>query len=128
MTDSQKKIMRMLVDKYKLEKDHVFIHQHYTILKREAIDIIQAKEGIEIEYEWIANTPDLKTVVLKAVGRKGETIIETFGEASPANNKNAYPISMAEKRAMSRIVLKLAGVYGKFVMGEDESEEFKEQK
>lgn len=35
---------------------------------------------------------------------------------------------MAEKRAMSRIVLKLTGFYELGVMSEDESEDFKEDK
>ena len=36
------------------------------------------------------------------------------------NNRNAYPVAMAEKRAMSRAVLKLAGLYKFNVYGEDE--------
>ena len=44
---------------------------------------------------------------------------------TPKNNKNAYPVAMAEKRAMSRIVLKLAGFYENGFFGEDESDDFK---
>ena len=36
-----------------------------------------------------------------------------------------YVVEMAEKRAMSRAVLKLAGLYSLGVFGEDESESFK---
>ena len=38
----------------------------------------------------------------------------------PKNNRNAYPIAMAEKRALSRVVLKMAGFYELGVYGEDE--------
>ena len=36
----------------------------------------------------------------------------SFGEASPKNNKNAYPYAMAEKRAKDRVILKLVGLAG----------------
>jgi len=47
------------------------------------------------------------------------------GEASPKNNKNAYPWAMAEKRAKDRVVLKLSGIAG-LVYSEDEADDFKE--
>lgn len=43
----------------------------------------------------------------------------SMGEASPKNNKNAYPWAMAEKRAKDRVVLKLVGIHG-LVYSEDE--------
>jgi hypothetical protein len=126
MTQKQKDTLRYLADTYGLSKDHVFVHKHYTILNRAAIDKIQLAAGISIDYYLEYNSQDLKCAVIKATGTNKEGVtLQTFGEASPANNQNAYPIAMAEKRAMSRIVLKLAGVYGQFVFGEDESEEFK---
>ena len=47
---------------------------------------------------------------------------ESSSESSKANNRNAYPIAMAEKRALSRAILKLTG-YGGIVYGEDEIDE-----
>jgi hypothetical protein len=44
------------------------------------------------------------------------------GEASPKNNKNAYPWAMAEKRAKDRVILKLVGLHG-LVYSEDEMAE-----
>ena len=61
------------------------------------------------------------------VEKKDENYIATFGESSPLNTSNKYPVAMAEKRAMSRAVLKLTGFYELGVFGEDESEEFKKQ-
>ena len=60
-----------------------------------------------------------------------DNIIQTFGSALKGNsfkdgNTNTwYVMEMAEKRAMSRAVLKLAGLYSLGVFGEDESESFK---
>ena len=45
--------------------------------------------------------------------------IESFGECSPKNNRNTYSIATAEKRALSRVVLK-AATYELGVYGEDE--------
>ena len=78
-----------LYHKYELSKDDFFKHQHYTIITRQGIDKIQAREQIQIDCQsW-------------------------------------YVAEMAEKRAMSRAVLKLTGFYELGVMGQDESDSFK---
>jgi hypothetical protein len=51
--------------------------------------------------------------------------METFGESAPDNTRQKYPVAMAEKRALSRVVLKLSGLYEVGVFGEDESDDFK---
>lgn len=43
------------------------------------------------------------------------------GEASPKNNKNAYPWAMAEKRGKDRVILKLVGLHG-LVYSEEEGD------
>ena len=43
------------------------------------------------------------------------------------NTTTWYVMEMAEKRAMSRAVLKLTGFYELGVFGEDESEDFKKE-
>lgn len=48
----------------------------------------------------------------------------SIGEAAPANNKNAYPWAMAEKRAKDRVILKLIGLHGD-VYSEEEADDFK---
>ena len=100
-------------------------YKFYTIITRSGIDKIQAVQSIDIQYEIVNLSDDHKHCLIKALGKKGDKIIQTFGECSPQNNSNAYPVSMAEKRAMSRIVLKLAGFYELGVFGEDESDDFK---
>ena len=114
---------------YGLEKEDVFKHQHYVIITRSGIDKIQAIENITIDYEVINCERDF--CVVKANALKGEASIQTFGSAlkgksyADGNCTNFYVMEMAEKRAMSRAVLKLTGFYELGVFGEDESEDFK---
>jgi hypothetical protein len=115
--------------KYNLTKDDIFKHQHFLIITRSGIDKIQALEGIEIDYEVINCERDF--CVVKAHAKKGEAFIQTFGSAlkgegfKDGNCNTWYVMEMAEKRAMSRAVLKLTGFYELGVFGEDESESFK---
>lgn len=114
-----------LYKQYELTPDDVFKHKHYTIITRSGIDKIQAKAEVDIKYALNYNSPDNKCVIIQAYATMGDKMIQTFGESSPANTTNAYPVAMAEKRAMSRAVLKLTGFYAAGAMGEDESEDFK---
>ena len=109
----------------------MFKHQHYVIITRSGIDKIQAMENITIDYEVINCEKDF--CVVKANALKGETSIQTFGSALKGGFKDGncntwYVMEMAEKRAMSRAVLKLTGFYELGVFGEDESEDFKKNK
>lgn len=90
-----------------------------------AIERIAAKAAITFEMPSIieANSAS-KTVAIAVRGIMGERSEWSFGEASPANNKNAYPYAMAEKRAKDRVVLKLVGLHG-LVYSEEESDDFK---
>jgi hypothetical protein len=118
-----------LYKKYNLEKDDFFKHQHYTIITRQGIDKIQAVEQINVFYKVIKCEPNF--AVFKASAEKDGKIIETFGSAlkgegyKDGNTNSWYVAEMAEKRAMSRAVLKLTGFYELGVFGEDESESFK---
>ena len=123
--ETKKETLRRLFIANNLVAEDVFKHAHYTIITRAGIDKIQAAQSIEIRYELAHLSEDHSHCLIKAFGKLGDKIIETFGEATPKNNKNAYPVAMAEKRAMSRIVLKLAGFYELGIFGEDESDDFK---
>jgi hypothetical protein len=114
--------------KYNLTKDDVFKHQHYIIITRSGIDKIQALENIHIDYEVVKCEKDF--CVVKANARKEGAFIQTFGSALKGGFKDGncnswYVMEMAEKRAMSRAVLKLTGFYELGVFSEDESEDFK---
>ena len=122
---NRKDILNRLFVENNLTEEDVFKHKFYTIITRSGIDKIQVANNIDITYELKYNSPDCKCVIIKAIGKMGDKYIETFGESSPANNSNGYPVAMAEKRAMSRCCLKLAGFYKHQVFGEDEAEAFK---
>ena len=118
-----------LYKKYDLASDDVFKHQHYVIITRQGIDKIQAVENIDITYEVIKCEPNF--AVFKASAVKDDARVETFGSAlkgesfKDGNCNSWYVAEMAEKRAMSRAVLKLTGFYELGVFGEDESDSFK---
>ncbi len=121
--------LTVLYKKYELDKEDIYKHQHYLIITRSGIDKIQAKEKIFIDYEVINCEP--KFCVVKANASKDGAKIQTFGSAikgdtfKDGNTQTWYVMEMAEKRAMSRAVLKLTGFYELGVFGEDESEDFK---
>lgn len=127
---TRKETMNKLFKDNGLVSEDVFQHQHYTILTRAGIDKIQANMNIHIEYEVISCEPSFAVVKAKA-NLAEENTIETFGSAlkgasfKDGNTNTWYVMEMAEKRAMSRAVLKLAGLYALGVFGEDESESFK---
>ena len=113
-----------LYKKYELTKDDIFKHQHYLIITRSGIEKIQGIEQIKVKYEVIRCEPDF--AVFKAYNDN----LETFGSAKHGDFKNGntnswYIAEMAEKRALSRLVLKQTGFYELGVFGEDESEDFK---
>ena len=95
-----------------------------TIITRSGIEKIQFHNNIEVKY-YVESIVPPDFVVMKAIARKGDVVMESFGEASANNTKQSYPVAMAEKRALSRVVLKIAGFYKYGVFGEDESDDFK---
>ena len=117
--------LKELYKKYNLTKDDVFKHQHYIIITRSGIDKIQGVAGIKIKYDVVKCESNF------AVVKASTEHLETFGSAlkgekyKDGNTNSWYVMEMAEKRAMSRIVLKTCGFYELGVFGEDESEDFK---
>jgi len=121
-----------LTEKYKqynLTSDDVFKHAHYMIITRSGMDKIQAIEQIAITYDVIRCEPNFAG--MKATATKGDKQIQTFGSAikgssfKDGNTNSYYVLEMAEKRAMSRAILKISGMYELGAMSQDESEDFK---
>ena len=127
--ETKQDILNRLFVENNLTDEDVFSHQHYKIITRAGIDKIQANIDIDIQYEVIICEPNFS--VVKAKAKYNNKSIETFGSAlkgqsyQEGNTNTWYVMEMAEKRAMSRAVLKLAGFYALGVFGEDESESFK---
>jgi hypothetical protein len=139
MNDSTKARFRELTDHYGLNKDDFFkAPQGFVIITRTGIEKIQRGLGLIVQYEIESSLCNVEKgfYVIKAValqmgremnertGKLEETqrLVETYGEASPKNCRNSYPVAMAEKRALSRAVLKSADLYELGVYGEDEIE------
>lgn len=131
MSETRKETLKRLFLENNLVKEDVFKHQHYTIITRAGIDKIQANTKIEIDYDVVECSPNF--AVVKANATSGDKSIQTFGSAlkgeshRDGNCNTWYVMEMAEKRAMSRAVLKLAGFYELGIFGEDESEDFKKK-
>lgn len=133
-TEIQRQLFKqygLIYDGNPASKDNdVFKHKHFTIITRSGIEKIQKAANIIIRYEVIFVNEE--TVFLKAVGTifkdgVATDTVETLASASAATSTSAYYPEMAEKRAMSRIVLKLAGLYEYGVFGADETDEWKEE-
>jgi hypothetical protein len=131
MNETQKERLQHLAKENGLTKDHFFKSpQGFVIITRQGIERIQAQRGIRVTYDVVSLSDDLKHVVIKATGEMARpdglpVTMETFGESAPDNTRQKYPVAMAEKRALSRVVLKLSGLYEVGVFGEDESDDFK---
>jgi len=125
--------LKELYNYYELTKDDVYKHQHFVIITRQGIEKIQAKENMSVNFQVVECKENF--AVVKALARiqfkEDAQTIETFGSAlkglsfKDGNCNSWYVMEMAEKRALSRAVLKLAGFYELGVFGEDESEDFK---
>ena len=130
---TKKEILNRLFVENNLSAEDVFKHQHYTIITRSGVEKIMANMQIYVAYEVIKFESNFAVVKAKGeiIETDDEKFIETFGSAlkgdnyKDGNTNSWYVMEMAEKRAMSRAVLKLAGFYELGVFAEDESESFK---
>lgn len=110
--------------KYKVDTDEIWeVHGSTWVVKHKALERVAVETGIvwlrpSVQVCDLAN----KIAVICAFGKLGEREEWSFGEASPANNKNSYPVAMAEKRARDRVILKL--LVGNGLYSESEAEEF----
>jgi len=119
-------LRRLFLDNNLVEEDVYKDKRGFVIITRTGIDKIVSKQGITVAYNVIKLDAD--GVVIKAVAtmktkNKEVRNMMSFGEASDANlmgGGKKFPVAMAEKRAMSRVVLKIAGFYEQGVFGQDE--------
>jgi hypothetical protein len=119
-------LRRLFLDNNLVEEDVYKDKRGFVIITRTGIDKIVSKQGITVAYDVIKLDAD--GVVIKAVAtmktkNKEVRNMMSFGEASDANlmgGGKKFPVAMAEKRAMSRVVLKIAGFYEQGVFGQDE--------
>jgi hypothetical protein len=137
--------LREIYRKYNLEEGDYYKHSHYVIITRPGIEKVMAKEKISITYEVITCSPEYAAIKAKGHLVNGNGVVskavETFASAKHGkkfqNDKGKwedsgttnswYVLEIAEKRAMSRAVLKLLDLYSEGFFGEDESDEFNEK-
>ena len=100
----------------------------FVIIKRSGIDKIVSKQNIQVAYEPVMMTPEWVVIRATASMRTGPgehdvRNMMSFGEAADNNlmgGAKKFPVAMAEKRAMSRVILKISGLYEQGVFGQDE--------
>lgn len=114
------------MEQYKVASDEIWeVHGTTWVVKHKALERVAAQVGVVWE------KPELKVcdmaggiVAVLIGGRLGDHLEYSFGEASPKNNKNSYPLAMAEKRAKDRVILKLLAAHGD-IYSEEEADDFK---
>src|SRR6185437_11375042 len=114
------------MDQYKVDSDEIWeVHGSTWVVKHKALERVAAEQGV------VWDRPELSLcdlagghVVILVSGKFGQRVEYSYGEAAPKNNKNAYPVAMAEKRAKDRVILKLLAVHGD-LYSEDEADDFK---
>lgn len=112
--------IKELLKKHKLTKNDVWDCHGTWVVYHKSIEKIQRAEKIvilDLNLEYIDLA--LGSCVVKCTAVKDGFKVITFGECNPKNNRNSYPVAMAEKRSMDRAILKLAGMHGDFY-SEDE--------
>jgi len=126
VNETRKDTLNRLFKENNLTKEDVYKDKRgFAIITRTGIDKIVSKQNITVAYEPVVM--EKGWVVMKALATMGSgnnvRNMMSFGESSEDNlspfNKN-YPVAMAEKRAMSRVVLKIAGFYEQGIFGQDE--------
>ncbi len=134
----QREQLKELYLKYKLKETDIFNikfgQKTKPIITRSGIETIQNALQITVSYKLQKLSDDNKHAVVLGTGtivkqsENGNPIVQTcesFGECAPYNNTNSYPVCMAEKRCLSRIVIKMSGLANYGVYGEDEADAFK---
>lgn len=114
------------MQEYGVEADEIWLLPggRAHAVKHKALERIANAKGMVVEsLELLALNQTDKTAAMRATVKMGDVRVVTTGEAAPTNNKNAYPLAMAEKRALDRAYLKLLSVHAD-IYSESEADEF----
>ena len=96
-------IVEEVLNRYGIDPRLALWDCHGTwVIYHKYVELIGMKAGVTLDVPtMIHSDPVSKHVVILVSGSMGDKASAwSFGEASPYNNKNAYPFAMAEKRAM----------------------------
>lgn len=110
-----------------VESDEIWeVHGNSWVIKHKALERVAAEKGIVWDRPAvIEHDAANKIAVICVFGKLGDRSEWSIGEASPANNKNAYCYAMAEKRGKDRVILKLLNTHGS-LYSEAEADEFEQ--
>lgn len=120
--------LKRLADKYSITSDEMWLVPGGKVhaIKHTAIERMAAAERIRFEPPKVLEGDGQgRTVALMGTAQLNDRVEWSIGEASPHNNKNAYPWAIAEKRLKGRLTLKLLCAYGD-VYSEEEAEDFQQ--
>ena len=119
-------ILNTLYKVNSLTKEDVYKDKRgFTIITRSGIEQIQWNNNIEVVFDVISY--DVGNVILKATSfQDGIKKCETFGSASKENCFQKFPVEIAEKRALARIIIKTMGLTN--TLGKDEVDYQKQNK
>jgi len=119
-------IMKFM-ETYGIDSDEIWqVHGAAWVIKHKALERVAANLNIKFDRPAMLETSSADGVVALVVfGSLGDRTEWSIGEASPKNNKNAYPYAMAEKRAKDRVILKLLATHGD-LYSEAEADEFEQ--
>tara|TARA_R100000805_G_C3598693_1_gene99561 strand:+ start:104 stop:550 length:447 start_codon:yes stop_codon:yes gene_type:complete len=134
--ETKEQTLKRLFLENDLVKEDVYKDKRgFVIITRTGIDKIVSKKNIVVAYEpvvmqkdWVvmratATMQTTNKIFVKGKPQSEVRNVMSFGEASEENlmgGGKKFPVAMAEKRAMSRVVLKIAGFYEQGVFGQDE--------
>ena len=83
-------------------------------IKHLEVERLASDFGVDTTMELVSCDLTKSCAVVKAIATHMGDKYESFGEVSPLNNNFPYPVSIAEKRAVDRAILKALGIHGKY--------------
>ena len=120
LSESARKLMNRLYQDCNLDATDIYTDKRgFKLITRQGIEKIQYAKNIKVTFKEVEISPEF--CVIKAIGNMNGEVQETYGSASRQTSMNKYYPEMAEKRALSRVVLKLTKAYQHGLMGEDEA-------
>ena len=107
---NKNEILRVLYKDNSLTKDDVYTDKRgFTIITRSGIEQIQWNNKIDVCFEIISH--EVGNIIIKATSfQDGVKKTETFASATTSNCIQKFPVEIAEKRALARVIIKTMGL------------------
>ena len=89
------------------------------IIKHLEVEKLAQLYNIETNIDLVNCNLEKDVAVVKAAALYNQKKFYSLGEVSPKNNQFDYPIAVAEKRAVDRVILKALGIHGNVYSSEE---------